>query len=149
MKNLIDEFDAAKATATKLQDEYDDAERKFNRANDLILKLKDEEASWAIQLKQKQADKLNLVGDIIISSGVIAYLGVFSLDYREEAISKWLEIMRSFNIKSTEKFSLQTVLGDQVKIIQWGIDLLPKEDFAIDNAIIMDNSARWPLMIDP
>jgi len=41
------------------------------------------------------------------------------------------------------------VLGDGVKIQQWFIQELPQEDFAVDNAIIMDNSDRWPLMIDP
>jgi dynein heavy chain len=36
-----------------------------------------------------------------------------------------------------------------VKIQRWFIQKLPQEDFAVDNAIIMDNSDRWPLMIDP
>jgi dynein heavy chain len=44
---------------------------------------------------------------------------------------------------------MKEVLGSGVKIQQWQIDGLPPEDFAIDNAIIMDNSERWPLMIDP
>lgn len=149
MKNLIDEFDAAKASATKLEDSYNDAERKYNRAKSLIEKLGDEEVNWAKSLKQKKADKLNLVGDIIISSGVIAYLGVFTVEYRQEAISNWIKIMTSFGIKSTPDFSLRTVLGNGVKIIQWGVEELPDEEFAIDNAIIMDNSERWPLMIDP
>ena len=35
------------------------------------------------------------------------------------------------------------------KIQQWKIDNLPDEDFAVDNGIIMDNSDRWPLMLDP
>jgi len=44
---------------------------------------------------------------------------------------------------------LKEVLGNGVKIQQWYIDELPQEDFAVENAIIMDNSDRWPLMIDP
>lgn len=57
--------------------------------------------------------------------------------------------MKEFEIKSTENFKLMNVLGDGVKIQQWTIDELPEEDFAIENAIIMDNSERWPLMVDP
>jgi dynein heavy chain len=41
------------------------------------------------------------------------------------------------------------VLGDGVKIQRWHLDDLPQEEVAVDNAIIMDNSERWPLMIDP
>ena len=42
------------------------------------MKLGDEEVNWAESLKKNKADKENLVGDIIISSGIIAYLGVFT-----------------------------------------------------------------------
>lgn len=90
-----------------------------------------------------------IVGDIIIASGVIAYLGVFSEEYRVEAIDNWINLMKSFEIKSSDEFKLQNVLGIPTKIQQWKIDNLPDEDFAVDNGIIMDNSDRWPLMLDP
>jgi len=57
--------------------------------------------------------------------------------------------MQSFEIVSTSPFSLAVVLGDGVKIQKWHLDDLPQEEVAVDNAIIMDNSERWPLMIDP
>jgi dynein heavy chain len=90
-----------------------------------------------------------LVGDIIIASGVIAYLGVFNVDYRAEAIENWINLMKSFEIKSSEEFKLASVLGIATKIQMWKIDNLPDEEFAVDNGIIMDNSDRWPLMLDP
>ncbi len=36
-----------------------------------------------------------------------------------------------------------------MKIRQWLIDRLPNDKLSIDNAIILENSERWPLMIDP
>jgi len=78
MQALIDDFDAAKKKEQELTDNYEDAERKLSRAKSLIEKLANEEVNWEINLKQNRADKLNLVGDVMISSGVIAYLGVFS-----------------------------------------------------------------------
>jgi len=82
MKQLMDEFDAAKAHEQKLTDEFDDADRKCKRAIALIEKLGKEEENWKISLTKSRADKLNVVGDIVISSGIIAYLGVFSQEYR-------------------------------------------------------------------
>ena len=149
MQKLIDEYDAAKAKEQELSDSFEDAKRKCDRATSLIEKLAQEEISWKESLLQNRADKLNLVGDIIISSGVIAYLGVFGLEYRAQALEKWVEILQSFEIKSTIPFSLEKVLGDGVKIQKWYIQKLPQETFAVENAIIMDNSDRWPLMIDP
>jgi len=78
MQELIDDFDAAKKKEQELSDNFEDADRKCTRAKSLIEKLANEEVNWEISLIQNRKDKLALVGDIIISSGVIAYLGVFS-----------------------------------------------------------------------
>jgi len=149
MQALIDDFDAAKKREQELSDNFEDAERKCARAKSLIEKLATEEVNWDISLKQNKADKLNLVGDVIISSGVIAYLGVFSFQYRDTAIAGWTTMLKEFQINGTENFSRRDVIKSEVKIQQWFIEELPQEAFAVENAIIMDNSDRWPLMIDP
>ena len=46
-------------------------------------------------------------------------------------------------------FSLNATLGDPVKIRAWQLAGLPVDSFSIDNGIIVSNSRRWPLMIDP
>ena len=46
-------------------------------------------------------------------------------------------------------FSLQETLGNPVQVRQWVINKLPNDGFSIDNAIMMTQSNRWPLMIDP
>lgn len=119
MQKLVDEFDAAKAKEQKLADDFDTAERKCTRAKALIEKLGDEEVNWDIALKKNQEDKINLVGDIVIASGVIAYLGVFSLEYRTEAIQGWSELLSSYTIAHNPKFQMKEVLGNGVKIQQW------------------------------
>jgi dynein heavy chain len=58
-------------------------------------------------------------------------------------------MIKSFNIKTNEDISLRAILGNEVKIRQWLIEKLPQDSFSIDNAIILENSERWPLMIDP
>jgi len=40
-------------------------------------------------------------------------------------------------------------LGVPIKIQNWTINGLPMDSFSIDNAIIMDGSQRWSLLIDP
>lgn len=52
-------------------------------------------------------------------------------------------------IPCSPTFSLNAVLGDPVKIRAWQIAGLPIDNFSIDNGIIVSNSRRWPLMIDP
>ena len=52
-------------------------------------------------------------------------------------------------INHTPKFSLTDILGDQVLIRNWRIFGLPADAYSTDNAIILNSSRRWPLMIDP
>merc|ERR1719456_1800345 len=79
----------------------------------------------------------------------MAYLGVFTKQYRDTATTKWVELLTKLQIPARKNFSLQDVIGDQVKIRQWVIDSLPNDQLSIDNAIILSKSRRFPLMIDP
>jgi len=54
------------------------------------------------------------------------------------------------NIKSSGNFSFQNIMSDPLIIGVWtNQQQLPNDDFSVDNAIILKNSSRWPLMIDP
>jgi len=67
----------------------------------------------------------------------------------KECMKDWHEKCMSKNIPCSESFSLSTVLGDAVKLRAWKIAGLPVDNFSVDNGIIVSNSRRWPLMIDP
>ena len=149
MKKLMDEFEATKAEEDRLKAQKEDCEKKLKRAGSLIEKLSDEKKSWKSSLIVMKESRENLVGDILICSGIIAYLGVFTQFYRDDCIKNWIEMIKSLNIKANTVISLNATLGNQVKIRQWLIDKLPQDEFSIDNAIILENSERWPLMIDP
>jgi dynein heavy chain, axonemal len=149
MKKLMDEFEATKAEEERLKNQKDDCEKKFKRAGSLLEKLADEKISWQGSLANQRVARDNLVGDILVCSGIIAYLGIFSMIYRQDCIKIWINMIRTFNIKSNEEISLNAILGNAVKIKDWLIKKLPQDSFSIDNAIILENSERWPLMIDP
>lgn len=68
---------------------------------------------------------------------------------RNDAIRQWIDSCTEAGIPTSPKFSLTTALGDPVKIRQWNILGLPKDDFSCCNGIIIANSNRWPLCIDP
>lgn len=62
----------------------------------LINDLAGEQISWTESLAQCEKDKLTLEGDILISSGVMAYLGVFIKSYRDECIGEWVKMLNKF-----------------------------------------------------
>ncbi|CAG7819217.1 unnamed protein product, partial [Allacma fusca] len=96
------------------------------------------------------SDKLhNIFGDVLISAAVVAYLGPFTVDYRQSCYNQWQKLCVEQNIPCSESFSMSATLGDAVKIRNWNLAGLPIDTFSIDNAIIVSHSRRWPLMIDP
>ena len=63
--------------------------------------------------------------------------------------NKFSQNFQQVHFKSLRVWNSRKSIGDEVKIRQWVIDYLPNDALSIDNAIILDNSRRWPLMIDP
>lgn len=53
------------------------------------------------------------------------------------------------NIPCSQEYNFVEILGSEIKINSWNIFGLPRDAFSIENAIIMDNSNRWSLFIDP
>ena len=67
----------------------------------------------------------------------------------QDATALWLKLCKEKNIPCSQTFSLAATLGEPVKIRDWNIAGLPVDSFSVDNGIIVSNSRRWPLMIDP
>jgi len=67
----------------------------------------------------------------------------------QDCVAEWHRLCAEKQIPCSDSFSLNSTLGDAVKIRAWQIAGLPVDNFSIDNGIIVTNSRRWPLMIDP
>ena len=78
----------------------------------LINSLKGERESWTKSLEKGKADRLTLEGDILIASGIMAYLGVFVKSYREECVNQWVKMLGEYNIQASETVNLTEVLGE-------------------------------------
>ncbi|XP_053982409.1 dynein axonemal heavy chain 7 [Hylaeus volcanicus] len=132
-----------------MTDEVTECEEKLRRARELIGGLGGEYTRWSDTAKMLGERYYKLTGDILIGSGVVAYLGVFTAQYRQQQIENWVEICSELDVYCTQDFQLTQVLGDPVLIRSWNIFGLPSDLFSVDNGIIVTSSRRWPLMIDP
>lgn len=54
-----------------------------------------------------------------------------------------------FRIPHSDNPELVRVLGDAVKIRNWQLAGLPKDNLSVQNGVIVQYSNRWPLFIDP
>lgn len=149
LHDLNEEFKAMTEKKANLEANIELCTRKLERAEKLIGGLGGEKERWSHTANELSDRYINITGDVLISSGVVAYLGAFTVDFRLEAIGEWHALCRRKNIPCSEIFSMNVTLGDPVKIRAWNIAGLPVDAFSVDNGIIVSNSRRWPLMIDP
>ena len=66
--------------------------KKLERAEKLIGGLGGERSRWAVAAINLQNMFENLTGDVLISSGVIAYLGGFTSAFRKECCEEWTNL---------------------------------------------------------
>lgn len=151
LENLRQDLDETTEKRNNLEREVELCGKKLVRAQKLIGGLGGEKTRWTQAAESLQLTYDNLLGDVLISSGVIGYLGPFTATFRDECVRDWIRYSKSKKIACSdpEKYSLSSTLGEPIKIQQWNIAGLPKDAFSIDNAVIVFNSRRWPLMIDP
>ncbi|CAH3998948.1 unnamed protein product [Pieris brassicae] len=149
LQTLNDEFAEMTRKKKGLEDEIDLCSTKLSRAEQLIGGLGGEKARWTDLALQLQNLLDNIIGDVLLSAGFIAYLGPYTVNYRREIILLWNQRTIQLEIPCSETYSLLSTLGEPVVIRAWNIAGLPVDAFSIENGIIVEKSRRWPLMIDP
>jgi len=68
--------------------------QKLVRAEKLIGGLGGEKDRWSQAATDLQAIYDNLLGDVLISAGVIAYLGPFTTAFREKCTNSWVRVCK-------------------------------------------------------
>merc|ERR1740139_1374973 len=86
MQNKLTELSETKAG---LEAKYEDCNNKLERAEKLMGGLGGEKVRWGEISAALGPKYLNLLGDVLISAGVIAYLGPFTIPYRKLALDQW------------------------------------------------------------
>ncbi|XP_035261919.1 dynein heavy chain 3, axonemal [Anguilla anguilla] len=149
LQALNDTFEAMNIKKKELEDNIELCSQKLIRAEKLIGGLGGEKDRWTEAARVLGIRYTNLTGDVLISSGMVAYLGAFTVDYRVECQKDWHMLCQQKKVPCSEEFTLGNTLGNPVMIRAWQIAGLPVDSFSTDNGIIVSNSRRWPLMIDP
>jgi dynein heavy chain len=148
LNDLTTQFQVVNEKKLKLQHQVDECTERLDRAEKLINGLSSEKERWAEKAVNLGVQAQNVVGDILVSSGIVAYLGIFTAEYRENCTVEWIQLMKEKGIPIGDDYSLAKVLGNDVQIQQWHLQALPKDSFSITNELMMKNGLHWPLVID-
>lgn len=146
---LYEELEKANEEKLRTEREVELCERKLKRAEALISGLESEKRRWTEDAARLQNLYDHLIGDILISCGMIAYLGPFTKSIRDICLANWHEHCLRLKIPCSNSFNLIRILGSETDIRSWNIDGLSTDRFSIENVIMMYNSCRPCLFVDP
>ena len=93
-----------------------------------------------------------LPGDVLLVTAFISYVGCFTKQFRLDLLNKqWLPFLLGIEpaVPITDGLDPLTLLTDDTQIAKWNNEGLPNDRMSTENATILTNSDRWPLMIDP
>lgn len=146
------DFDEAINAKLKCQAEADATALMIDLANRLVNGLASEKVRWKELVKNYKASTITLPGDVLLVTAFISYVGCFTRQYRLDLIDKhWLPFLKKLEppIPMTEGLDPLSLLTDDAQVARWNNEGLPNDRMSAENATILSNSARWPLMIDP
>ena len=142
-------FQASIKKGEELKRSSELTEQRLIRAEKLVSGLSSESKRWQESAKSLEGDLKNLVGNIMLAAGFVAYLGPFTLNYRNSLMEGWVSFARSQRVPVNPVFSAERILADPVEVREWTLAGLPADQLSVDNAIIVTQGRRWPLIIDP
>ena len=125
-------------------------QRKADMATRLVNGLADENVRWTESVKSFDVQEAKYVGDVLVASAFVSYIGAFNAKYRNDLVfDQWIKDMTERNIPMTEGIVPLTMLCDDAEVAVWNGQGLPTDSVSVQNGAIIANCKRWPLLIDP
>ncbi|OMJ82808.1 hypothetical protein SteCoe_16405 [Stentor coeruleus] len=150
LKNLVDQYDSAIAEKEAVEREAERCARRLNLANRLVNALASEKDRWSESIDNYGKQLSVLVGDVLISSSFVSYVGPFTKKYRDQLIKEtFLQFLIQKKIPMSPNPNPLSILTDEATIAKWNNQKLPADSVSIENGTILTSTERWPLIIDP
>uniref|UniRef100_A0A4W6EWQ5 Dynein axonemal heavy chain 11 n=1 Tax=Lates calcarifer TaxID=8187 RepID=A0A4W6EWQ5_LATCA len=152
LETLTTAFEKATSEKLRFQEEVNRTNKTIELANRLVKGLESENVRWAHSVAQYHEQEETLSGDVLLTAAFISYSGSFSKKYRRELLDNlWMPFLRSqkMPIPMTEGLDPVSMLTDDATVAQWNNEGLPGDKMSTQNATILTNCERWPLLIDP
>uniref|UniRef100_A0A8C3J4X5 Dynein axonemal heavy chain 17 n=1 Tax=Calidris pygmaea TaxID=425635 RepID=A0A8C3J4X5_9CHAR len=148
---LTAEFEKATAEKIKCQQEADATNRVITLANRLIGGLASENVRWAESVEMLKEQEKTVCGDVLLVSAFVSYVGYFTKKYRVELLEKhWIPFFEGLAvpIPITPGLDPLSLLTDAADVATWSNQGLPSDRMSTENATILCNTERWPLIVD-
>nr|KAG5688729.1 hypothetical protein BaRGS_032064 [Batillaria attramentaria] len=143
------EFDKAMSEKQTLMDDAEKCRKRMGAATALINGLSGERVRWTEQIKEFKAQTNRLIGDVLLCTGFLSYLGPFNQDFRFLLTKRWMKELNTRRIPFTATLNVVDMLVHPTTVAEWNLEGLPNDDLSTQNGIIVTQASRYPLLMDP
>ena len=144
------QFAEANGELDVLQTEAALMTKRLNAASQLIDGLTGERTRWSADVAGLDSQNTMLIGDCLLGSSFLSYMGAFTTDYRRDIIyNKALTDVQTRKIPISDGFTLESLLTTDATVQGWISKGLPADDHSIQNGMLTTKGSRFPLCIDP
>lgn len=140
----------AEAAKKRVEDEAQALQDQLDLANRLVGGLADENTRWAANVVQYSAERETMIGDALVSSAFVSYIGPFSSSFRARLWrDEWLPDIAERKIPVTPGIDPLAVLATAADQARWKGEGLPADRVSLENGAVVVSCNRYPLLIDP
>jgi len=161
MEKMVEELTAKlailQADFQKAMDEKNKAEaeaarcaKRLDSANRLVNALGSESERWNNAIVQLGQDLECVIGDVLLASSFVSYVGPFSKQFRERIINEnFIKFFKDNAIPASPNPQPLVILTNDAQKAEWNTQKLPNDQVSTENGAILTSSDRYSLMIDP
>jgi dynein heavy chain len=150
LKHLAEVFEQATREKAEVEANADACMAKLGLAERLVGGLASENERWGTDIEKLKVDQGTLVGDCMLASGFVSYVGAFDQQNREALWKElWIPDLKQREMPMSDGIDpLQNLLSESMKASMIG-EGLPNDRVSLENGGLIANCKRWPLIVDP
>ena len=117
LKTLGQQYEQAMSERKALEEEAELMQRRLSAASKLISGLGSEKVRWQEDFEELKRKQVRLLGDCLLSSAFLSYLGAFSWDFRRTMLTEdWEKDVINRGIPLSQPYKLEVLLTNDVEI---------------------------------
>ncbi|KAI9911312.1 hypothetical protein PsorP6_009030 [Peronosclerospora sorghi] len=149
IENFKHEYAALINEAQLITNDMMSVSKKVERSVALLKSLLQESERWESGANGFESQMKTLVGDTLLSSAFLTYIGFLDFQQRKILVQDWRDILDSMGIDTKPQLSFVDYLSQPNDQLEWQMSDLPSDELCYENAIILQRFHRFPLIIDP
>jgi len=132
LQGLQDNKSIKQKRLDELTSEAENMKAKLNAATKLITGLSREQKRWAEDTITLEENKVKLLGDCLLCSSFLSYVGPFDYFFRKQMVYEhWYNDIKDKTVPLSENFHLDNLLTNDVEKSKWASEGLPSDELSV------------------